>query len=103
MTDADAYIRALEVTDSLMAPVIRPAIQALQLPLGSRGLDAGCGIGLQALLLAEAVGPSGHVTGLDISAELLSHAEGIANRSLSRMARCWGGSRRLMSSGALSG
>jgi demethylmenaquinone methyltransferase/2-methoxy-6-polyprenyl-1,4-benzoquinol methylase len=38
-------------------------------------LDAGCGIGLQALLLAEAVGTAGHVTGLDVSPGLLLHAE----------------------------
>ena len=77
MTDAAAYIRALEVSNPLMEPLARPAIEALHLPLGSRGLDAGCGIGLQALLLAAAVGPSGHVTGLDIAPRLLHHAEGI--------------------------
>ena len=56
-------------------PLIRAAIQALQLPVGSRGLDAGCGIGFQARLLAEAVGESGHVTGLDLSADMLAHAQ----------------------------
>ena len=37
------------------------------------GLDAGCGVGLQCLQLAEAVGPAGHITGLDISAEMLAY------------------------------
>ena len=41
---------------------------------GSRGLDLGCGIGLQTPLLAEAIGPQGRVTGLDISAGLLAYA-----------------------------
>lgn len=77
MTDTDAYIRALEVFDPLIEPTVCAAIQALALPWGSRGLDAGCGIGLQTLLLAEAVGPAGHVTGLDISPEFLAYAEGI--------------------------
>ena len=77
MTDAEAYIRALKVSNPLMEPVVQSAIQALRLPLGSDGLDGGCGIGLQALLLAAAVGPTGHVTGLDIAPELLRHAEGI--------------------------
>lgn len=36
-------------------------------------MDAGCGIGLQCRLLAEEVGPSGHVTGLDVSAEMLAY------------------------------
>lgn len=61
--------------------MLRSAIQALQLPAGSQGLDAGCGIGLQALLLAEAVGPTGHVTGLDLSPEFLLHAEEMVQRA----------------------
>jgi ubiquinone/menaquinone biosynthesis C-methylase UbiE len=77
MTDTGAYIRALEVFDPLADHVVRAAIQALAFPSGSRGLDAGCGIGLQTLLLAEAVGPTGHVTGLDFSPEFLAYAEGI--------------------------
>jgi ubiquinone/menaquinone biosynthesis C-methylase UbiE len=64
----------------LMEPTIRAAIQALQLPLGSRGLDAGCGIGLQAVLLAKAVGPAGHVTGLDLSPEFLHYAEATVHK-----------------------
>ncbi len=79
MTDTSAGLRALVVTNPLLEPVVRSAIEALQLPLGSRGLDAGCGIGLQALLLAEAVGPGGHVTGLDLSPELLSYARKIVD------------------------
>jgi demethylmenaquinone methyltransferase/2-methoxy-6-polyprenyl-1,4-benzoquinol methylase len=46
-------------------------ISGLKLPRGSQGLDAGCGIGLQCLLFAEEVGLSGHVTGIDISTEML--------------------------------
>jgi demethylmenaquinone methyltransferase/2-methoxy-6-polyprenyl-1,4-benzoquinol methylase len=44
-------------------------------------LDAGCGIGLPTLLLAEAIGPDGHVTGLDLSQEFLTSAEGIVEKS----------------------
>lgn len=55
--------------------MIRSAIRALRLPPGNRGLDAGCGIGSHTLFLAEAVGPAGHVTGLDLSRELLEHAQ----------------------------
>ena len=61
--------------------MLREAIQAFKLPPGSFGLDAGCGIGLQALLLAEAVGPTGHVTGLDISEEFLLYAKGVVGSS----------------------
>jgi ubiquinone/menaquinone biosynthesis C-methylase UbiE len=62
-------------------PAIRSAIRALQLPSGSRGLDAGCGIGTHTLWLAETTSPGGHVTGIDISSECLSHAEKTAHRS----------------------
>jgi SAM-dependent methyltransferase len=79
--DMDAYAQQLAVCNPLIEPVIPSAIQALQLPAGSRGLDAGCGIGLQALLLAEAVGPAGHVTGLDLSPQFLVHAREIAEKA----------------------
>jgi ubiquinone/menaquinone biosynthesis C-methylase UbiE len=81
VADTDTYIQRLSVSTPLADPVIRSVIQALQLPSASRGLDAGCGIGLQALLLAEAVGPAGHVTGLDLSPEFLAHARKIVEKS----------------------
>lgn len=79
--EMDAYAQQLAVSNPLSELVIPLAIQALQLPPGSRGLDAGCGIGLQALLLAEAVGPAGHVTGLDLSPQFLVHAREIAEKA----------------------
>jgi demethylmenaquinone methyltransferase/2-methoxy-6-polyprenyl-1,4-benzoquinol methylase len=72
--DVNDDAQAQLVMEPLRAPVTRAAIRALQLRAGSHGLDAGCGVGLQALLLAEAVGPSGRVTGLDLSPELLAQA-----------------------------
>jgi len=81
MPDSKQYIERLCVSNPLRQSYIRSAIQALQLPKGSKGLDAGCGIGLQALLLAEAVGPGGRVTGLDLRPEFLVHAERIAEES----------------------
>jgi ubiquinone/menaquinone biosynthesis C-methylase UbiE len=81
MSDTDAYIQRLLESNPLREPLLRSVIRALQLPPGSRGLDAGCGIGLQALLLAEAIRPDGHVTGLDLSPELLRYAEEVARKS----------------------
>jgi len=72
--DAAYIIRNLEEANPLREPTLRSIIAALNLAPGSRGLDIGCGIGLQALLLAEATSPGGAVTGLDISAELLAYA-----------------------------
>jgi demethylmenaquinone methyltransferase/2-methoxy-6-polyprenyl-1,4-benzoquinol methylase len=74
-------IAILEGTNPLREPALRAAIDALHLPRGSRGLDIGCGIGDQAILLAAALGPHGHVTGLDISWPLLDHAHRKASQS----------------------
>jgi demethylmenaquinone methyltransferase/2-methoxy-6-polyprenyl-1,4-benzoquinol methylase len=73
MTQTDLYIQRLLETNPIREPLLRSVIQSLQLSPGSRGLDAGCGIGLQSVLLIEAIGQAGHVTGLDILPELLVH------------------------------
>ena len=81
MPDADLIIQNLLEANPLREPALRSIIESLQLPRGSHGLDAGCGIGLQAFLLADAVGPAGHVTGLDIMPELLNYGEDLASRA----------------------
>lgn len=81
MTGTDSYLQSLMATNPLQEPIFRRAIHALNLPPGSRGLDVGCGIGLQAMLLAEAVGEAGHVTGVDLSPEFLDCARIIAEKA----------------------
>ena len=81
MTDTDTYLQQLKEAHPLRESILREVIKSLKLPSGSRGLDAGCGIGLPALLLAEAVGPAGQVIGLDISPEFLLQAEEIVKKS----------------------
>jgi SAM-dependent methyltransferase len=71
--DMESYIQSLSLSNPLRDSILCAMIKALQLPKRSRGLDAGCGIGLQALLLSTEVGPTGHVTGLDISTEMLDY------------------------------
>ena len=82
--EGQTYAEKLRLADFLREPVIRAAIQALDLPAGSRGLDVGCGIGSHVLLLTEEVGPGGHVTGLDRQPEFLSRGrEAAGSRGLS--------------------
>ena len=81
MIDTATYIRQLKESYPLREPLLREIIQAWGLPPGSRGLDVGCGIGQLDLLLAEGVGPGGHVTGLDSSPEFLRYAEDLVRRS----------------------
>jgi demethylmenaquinone methyltransferase/2-methoxy-6-polyprenyl-1,4-benzoquinol methylase len=73
----DTYIKRLLAANSLRESTLREMIATLKLPKGSRGLDAGCGIGLQCLLMADAVGATGHITGLDISREMLDYGRKI--------------------------
>lgn len=76
-----SYLDMASWVHRVTEPAIRSAIHTLQLPVGSRGLDAGCGIGTHTLWLAEAVSPEGHVTGIDISTGCLAHAEETASKS----------------------
>jgi SAM-dependent methyltransferase len=71
--DTKSYIQSFLVSDPLRKSVLCDMAKALRLPKNSRGLDAGCGIGLQCRLLAEEVVPTGHVTGVDTSAGMLDY------------------------------
>lgn len=52
----------------------RRAVEALRLEPGDTALDLGCGTGLNFPLLQEAVGPEGHVIGVDLTPEMLEKA-----------------------------
>ena len=79
--DTESYIQSLLVSNPLRESTLREMVKALQLPAGSCGLDAGCGIGLQCFSLAEAVGFTGHVTGLDVSSEFLNRGREIVKEA----------------------
>jgi ubiquinone/menaquinone biosynthesis C-methylase UbiE len=79
--DTGSYIQSLLESNPLREATLSEMIRTLQLPEGSRGLDAGCGIGLQCLLLAEEVGPAGHVTGVDIAVEMLDYGRTMVNEA----------------------
>ena len=48
---------------------------------GARVLDIGCGCGMDTFTAALLVGPEGHATGLDLTEEMLVHAQQAAFRS----------------------
>jgi len=83
--DTETMARLLRQADLLRIPGIQSAIDALRLPKGSRGLDAGCGIGSLTTHLADAIGTDGHVTGVDSSAALLRIADHSAIGSTDRV------------------
>lgn len=71
---SNPYIRSLLTADPIRKPLLHQCIQSLHLPPGSIGMDIGCGIGLQAMLLAEFTYPQGTVIAVDISPALLAFA-----------------------------
>ncbi len=85
----------LELMFILTRPAIRQAIQALRLPAGSRGMDAGCGAGCHTDLLLQSIGPAGRLTALDMSEDNLAwarehHGSGISLSSGSPVERTEG-------------
>lgn len=73
---------SLERMNRFQEPEARRIIQDLDLPAGSRGLDVGCGVGLWALWLAEAVGSGGHVLGIEPEVEKVEAARERAEGSV---------------------
>ena len=57
-----------------MAPIASRVIAHAGLSVGEQVLDVGTGTGIIIELAAPIVGPGGHVTGIDISPEMLSYA-----------------------------
>ena len=72
----DKWARLQARLDDLFAPIGAAAVAAAGVRQGDRVLDVGCGCGDTVLALAEAVGPLGAVTGVDISAPMLAVAGG---------------------------
>jgi SAM-dependent methyltransferase len=75
---------AQEARNAEVATLLLAAARAAP---GERVLDIGCGTGATALPFAEAVGPQGHVTGIDISEPMLAVArQRVAERGFGNIA-----------------
>jgi demethylmenaquinone methyltransferase/2-methoxy-6-polyprenyl-1,4-benzoquinol methylase len=81
MTSVDPGPHAsLERMNRFQEPEARRIIGELGLPAGSRGLDVGCGVGLYALWLAEAVGQGGRVVAIEPEAAKVEAARTLVGR-----------------------
>jgi SAM-dependent methyltransferase len=69
---ASAWTELQEGMDVQLAPLGDAAIEALGIRAGERIIDIGCGCGHTTLQVAELVGPTGSVVGVDISEPMLA-------------------------------
>ena len=70
----EAAARYLDVAGKTIGPIKARSIDLLGLKPGMRVLEAGCGLGRDAETIADLLGPDGHVTGTDLSHDLISRA-----------------------------
>ena len=60
--------------DAMLEPFLARLMDVAQPKTGERGLDIGCGCGATTIALVQAVGPTGAVLGIDLSAPMLDRA-----------------------------
>jgi ubiquinone/menaquinone biosynthesis C-methylase UbiE len=68
------WVERAEIQEARNIEVAQILLREAHATAGERVLDVGCGPGATALPLAAAVGPSGHVTGIDIAEPMLAKA-----------------------------
>jgi ubiquinone/menaquinone biosynthesis C-methylase UbiE len=71
-----------QTQDIVLAPVSEALIDRANAKPGARIVDIGCGCGATTIAFAQKVGPAGHVTGVDISAPMLTRARQLAPAGL---------------------
>ena len=74
LATGEAATHRLRILHGLYGPGSRRVLLEAGLRRGMSVADFGCGVGLVTALLAELVGPEGHVVGLDSSAAQLAQA-----------------------------
>ena len=74
------FFRLFELLFLLPPGIRRKAVRRLQLKPGDSVLEIGCGTGRNLPFLLEAVGPDGHIFGVDLSEGMLSKARQLCTR-----------------------
>src|SRR5579864_7444103 len=72
--DGEYWTSNQDRLDRTLAPVTGPLLAFAAPRAGSTVIDVGCGCGTTTIELARAVGPSGHVVGIDLSGPMLALA-----------------------------
>jgi SAM-dependent methyltransferase len=71
----DRWNRHIDQFESMITPIGNAAIEFAEFRSGESVIDIGCGGGPSTLQIADQVGDSGHVTGVDISPRLIETAK----------------------------
>ena len=71
-----------QIQDVVLAPISEILIDRANVKAGARIVDVGCGCGATTIALAQKVGPSGRVLGVDISGPMLARARQLAPAGL---------------------
>ena len=71
----DIWVERQNVMDTMLSPLGEAALNKLNFNENENVLDIGCGCGHTTLNIAKRIGPSGNVTGLDISEPMLKRAK----------------------------
>jgi SAM-dependent methyltransferase len=72
-----AAVRRLHVLHNIYSPAGKRILLHAGLTEGMRVADFGCGVGVVSRMLAQIVGPSGSVTGIDVNGAQLEEAAGL--------------------------
>jgi ubiquinone/menaquinone biosynthesis C-methylase UbiE len=68
------WVERQQSSDIVLGPILQVTLERAQLGRGERVVDIGCGAGASSIALAERVGPSGQVLGIDVSEPMLARA-----------------------------
>ena len=89
--NAQKWIRFQRAIDDQIGPLGRAAMEKASIRSGERVLDVGCGCGDTTLEIARRVGPTGLVSGLDLSTPMLAEAARRARDGNVANVRFWNG------------
>jgi SAM-dependent methyltransferase len=81
LATGSAAVRRLHALHEVYSPFARGVLAGAGLKAGMNVVDFGCGVGMTTRMLAEMVGPSGSVTGIDFSTAQVEEATEISARA----------------------